>query len=119
VLYLAPMSNIFWILADILQIMVILILVEALLSWAPMLGLRSVMPYTPWVRTLRKINAPILMPFRRLWDLIIQSGRKQFGWKTYALQRIDLSPLLAIIAIQIVQGVLYKAGSTPTSIIIR
>jgi uncharacterized protein YggT (Ycf19 family) len=117
VLQFAPMTNIFWILADVLQILVLLIIVEALLSWAPMIGVRSITPYTPWVRNLRRFNAPILAPFRRLWDWILESGRRKFGWKTYAMRGIDISPVLAILTIQVIEGVLYKAGNP--NIIIR
>src|SRR5438874_1148842 len=59
-----PPDNIFWIIADVLQVLVILIVVEVIVSWAVMFG--SVSPYRPWVRTLRKITDPLLEPIRRL-----------------------------------------------------
>jgi len=95
---LLPFTNPFWILADILQILVLLILIEVIISWAMMLGARGISPYHPWVRTLRKITNPVLEPFRRLVP-------------PYKLHGVDISPILAILAIQILMDFLVKAGS--------
>lgn len=94
---LLPFTNPFWILANLLQILTLLILVEVVLSWAMMLGARGISPYHPWVRTLRRITNPVLEPFRRLVP-------------PYKLQGIDISPILAILVISIVQNILWKAG---------
>ena len=93
--YFLPPTNIFWILADLLQALVLVILVEVAVSWLVMMG--SVRPYQPWVRTLRKVTDPILEPFRQLVP-----PRKLGG--------IDISPIFAIILIQIIQGVLSRLG---------
>jgi YggT family protein len=93
----APLTNIYWILADVLQVLVILIFVEVIVSWAYMFGVRGASPYSPWVRNLRKITDPVLNPFRQLVP-------------PHKLRGLDISPFLAILVIQIVEGFLYKAG---------
>jgi len=91
-----PPTNIFWIAADLLQIVFFLILAEVIVSWAIMFG--SVSPYKPWVRTLRKVTDPVLEPFRKMVP-------------PHKLRGIDISPLIAIILIQILQGILTRLGS--------
>ena len=91
-----PPTNIFWILADLFQLVFLLIIAEVIVSWGIMFG--SISPYKPWVRTLRKLTDPILEPFRRLAP-------------PYKLKGIDISPLIAIILIQILQGILTRMGS--------
>ena len=98
-----PPINIFWILADALQVLVFLIIVEVIISWAMMMGALGISPYTPWVRTLRKITNPILNPFRRLVP-------------PYKLNGFDISPILAILAINLIMGFLFTAGR-PISLI--
>ena len=92
-----PPASIFWIAADLLQLLVLLILVEVIVSWAMVLGARGVSPYSPWVRVLRRLTDPVLEPFRRLVPPSKLGG-------------IDISPILAIVVLQIVQGVLFRAG---------
>jgi len=92
----APPVNIFWILADLLQVLVIIILAEVIVSWLVMFG--SVSPSRPWVRTLRKIADPFLGPFRQLIPPSKLGG-------------IDISPIIAILLISILQGVLFRLGS--------
>jgi YggT family protein len=57
----------------------------------------SISPYRPWVRTLRRVTSPMLEPFRRLAP-------------PHKLRGLDVSPLLAILAIQILQGLLTQIG---------
>ena len=94
----APPTNIFWILADLLQVLVILIFVEVIVSWAYMFGARGASPYSPWVRNLRKITDPVLNPFRRLLP-------------PHKLHGLDISPFLAILVISVIENFLYRAGS--------
>ena len=96
-MYFLPLTNIFWILADLLQVVFLLIIVEVIVSWGIMFG--SISPYKPWVRTLRKITDPILEPFRKLLP-------------PQKLRGFDISPLIAIILIQILQGILFKMGQS-------
>jgi YggT family protein len=90
-----PPTNILLILADLLQVLFILILVDVIASWAMMMG--SLSARSPWLRTLRKITDPILEPFRR-----IVPPQKMGG--------LDISPMLAIILIQVVQNVLVHSA---------
>lgn len=88
-------SNLFFVLADLLQLMVLLILASVIVSWAILF--RAVSPYKPWVRTLSRLTDPILEPFRRL-----APPRKLGG--------LDISPLIAIFVIQILENVLWNLG---------
>jgi uncharacterized protein YggT (Ycf19 family) len=109
-LFFLPPSNLFFILADVLQLLLLLIVVEVIRSYASMFGVRNTSTYTPWVRTLHKIVLPVLDPFRRLWEGLVNSLSRSSRSTSYTLRRIDLSPMLAIIAIEIVQGFLTKLG---------
>ena len=95
-MYLVPPTNIFWILADILEIVFVLIIINVILSWGIMMG--SVSRFKPWVRNLFKLTDPILEPFRKIVPPHILKG-------------IDISPFIAGFLIQVVQGFLYRAGS--------
>lgn len=75
-----------------LQALIILIIVEAIVSNIIAFG-GKLSPYTPWVRTLRKIVNPVLDPVRKLLP-----PHKTSGW--------DLSPMLVIILLQIVAGLI-------------
>ena len=108
--YFLPPTNLFFILADVLQVLLILIIVEVIRSWANMFGVRNTSTYTPWVRTLHMIIMPVLEPFRHLWEALINSFSGSSRSASYTLRRIDLSPMLAIIVIEIVQGLLTKLG---------
>jgi uncharacterized protein YggT (Ycf19 family) len=109
-LFFLPPDNLFFILADVLEIVVLLIFVEVIRSIANVMGVKNTSSYTPWVRSLHKIVLPILDPFRRLWEATLNSFGGRSGSGSMALRRIDLSPMLAIIAIEIVQGFLTKMG---------
>jgi len=92
-----PLTNPFWILADILQLVILLILADVLVSWMMLLRVRGVTPYAFWVKTLRALTDPILRPFRLLMP-------------PYKLRGIDVSPVLAIVLINLVIGFLDHAG---------
>lgn len=93
-----PLTNPFWILADVLQILILLILVDVLVSWMVLLRVRGVSPRAPWVRAINAITDPILNPFR----LLVPPNR---------LRGIDVSPILAILVLNVVIGFLERAGS--------
>ena len=78
-----------------LQLVVLVIIAEVIVSWGIMFG--SISPHRPWVRTLRKMTDPILEPFRR-----IAPPHKMRGF--------DISPIVAIILMQILQGILTRLG---------
>ena len=95
-MYFLPPNNLFWILADALQVLVILILVEVAVSWLTMMG--SLSSYRPWVRTLRRITSPILSPFRAILS-------------PYKTGGLDLSPIMAVVLLEIIQNILVKMGA--------
>ena len=95
-MYFLPLNNLFYILADLLQVLVFLIIAEVIVSWAIMFG--SVSARKPWVITLRKVTDPVLEPFRRIIPPKVMGG-------------LDISPVLAIILIQVLMGFLTKLGS--------
>ncbi|MBZ4664811.1 YggT family protein [Mahella sp.] len=72
----------------LLQIFSWLIVIEALLSWV-------VDPFHPIMQFIRRFTEPILDPFRRLTERMPTANLP-----------IDISPLLAIIVIQILIAVL-------------
>lgn len=91
-----PPNNLFWILADALELMVLLIIAGVLVSWG--VALRKISPYKPWVRTIGKITDPFLDPFRRLAP-------------PHRLGGLDISPILAIVVIEILQRLLFQMGA--------
>jgi len=79
----------------ILDLYTWVIIIRALLSWV------SPDPYNPIVRMLAIVTEPVLRPLRRLVP-------------PHKLGGLDLSPLLAILAIQFVKnGILYSFGLAP------
>ena len=66
----------------LLQILWVAILIRVLLSWFP------VDPYNPIIRVLFEITEPVLAPFRRVIPRI---------------GMFDLSPLAALLVIQLIQ----------------
>lgn len=84
-------------LVDLLSIYGSLIIVEVLVSWAIMLRIGRISSYSPWVRTLRKIVEPVLGPIRRMVPPERVGG-------------LDISPILALALIQVIQQALYRAA---------
>ena len=83
------MDNVIGILVILLQILSWAIIIRVLLSWLPMAGIR-IDPYNPVIRALFSITDPILDPIR----------------KFTTVGMVDLSPIIAIIGIQIIIGLL-------------
>jgi YggT family protein len=77
----------------VIQILIILIIVEAVIANIIAFGGR-LSPYHPAVRAIRTVVNPILEPFRRLLPPHKTSG-------------LDLSPMLAIILLQILRNYLW------------
>ena len=75
-------------LSILIQILVFAIIGRALISWFP------VNPENPLVKVLNEITEPILVPFRRVIP---------------RLGMIDISPMVAIIVLQVVGGLLRTA----------
>ncbi|MCX6375840.1 MAG: YggT family protein [Armatimonadetes bacterium] len=73
----------------VVRVLIILIIIEAILSWVPDLRWR----FRGGSRLLERITAPLMAPFRRLIPPSKTGG-------------LDLSPILAIVALQIVERLL-------------
>lgn len=84
-------------LAWILHLLSLLIVADVIVSWAWVAGMRWASPYQPWVRTLRRITEPILVPIRAMIPGRILPG-------------IDISPMIAILLLQFLGGVLSSLG---------
>lgn len=70
----------------------LLIFARILLSWLPIAGIH-IDPYNPIVRLLQDVTDPILEPFRRIIPPI---------------GMIDISPIVAIIVLQVVQSIIIE-----------
>ena len=73
----------------VVRVLIILIIIEAILSWVPDLRWR----FRGASTFLEKVTEPIMAPFRRLIPPSKTGG-------------LDLSPILAIVALQIVERLL-------------
>ena len=82
------MGPLFGILASVLQLYSFVLLARILLSWVPNLD-----PYHPAVQFLRQITDPVLEPARKLIPPI---------------GMIDISPLVVLIAISMIERVLWS-----------
>ena len=76
------MQIVVWFINLLFQLLTVLILVRAVLSWV------QLDPYHPLVRTLRQITDPLLVPIQRIVPPI--SG-------------IDISPIVALILIEVLR----------------
>ncbi len=77
----------------LVQIISLLILIRILLSWAPMAGIR-IDPYNPVIDFLFRTTDFFLEPFRRVIPPIAN---------------LDLSPLIAMLVIQLVGDIVVQA----------
>ncbi len=82
-------------LLTVLNLYTWVIIIRALISWV------SPDPYNPIVQILRRLTEPVLKPLRRLVPPQVTGG-------------LDLSPLLAILLIQLVRyTILYSFSPAP------
>ncbi len=86
------MNVITTVLSQLINLLVILIIIRALLSWFMQLG------RDPLTRLLLDITDPILAPIRSLTSRIIPG------------MPMDFSPIIAIMALQFLAGLVLKAG---------
>jgi uncharacterized protein YggT (Ycf19 family) len=82
------------ILADLIELLIWAILIEALVSNIIAFG-GKLSPYHPAVKALRAVVNPILAPVRRILPPPARTG----GW--------DLSPLIVIILLQMLRSYLF------------
>jgi|JRYG01.1.fsa_nt_gb YggT family protein len=87
----------FHLLANLLSVVAFLILVDVVVSWCIHFRVRGIWPGHPAVRLLRQVTNPVVEPFRRLIPPHKTGG-------------LDLSPVLAIFAINVVQSILFRYG---------
>ena len=94
-------ANILQAIGYVLEVLTLIVVIRVLISWIPGLN-----PYHPLVRVVRAIADPILAPFRGLLPT--------FGGM------LDISPLLAIIVLEILANVCfslsYSVGVTGESL---
>ncbi len=83
------MGSVILLIVLLLRLLVWAIIIRVLLSWLPMAGIR-IDPYNPVIRALYSITDPVLEPLR----------------KFTTVGMIDLSPIVAIIAIEVIIGLL-------------
>lgn len=83
-----------FILSGVVQALILLVIVEVIISYMIQFGVR-VSPYHPVIKFVRRIVDPLLNPIRRMMP-----PYKFGGW--------DLSPLIVIVLLQVVQRMLYR-----------
>lgn len=81
------MSMIFELLANLIQLYIIVLLIRILITWIPNLD-----PYNPLVQILTQVTDPVLEPARRLIPPI---------------GMIDISPIVVFFVLQIIASILH------------
>ena len=92
-MYFSPLNSIGSLLANVVEILIILIIIEAVVSNIIAFGGR-VSSRHPAIMLLRKIVNPLLAPVRKLLP-----PRSTGGW--------DLSPMIVIVVLQMILNMLY------------
>ena len=95
-MFFVPFTSLPFIAANIIEVLVILIFVEAILANIIAFG-GKLSPYHPLVKFVRAIVNPILAPVRRMIP-----PYKMHGW--------DVSPLIMMVVLQVVRNVLVSMG---------
>lgn len=93
-MFFAPFTSPLYILANIIELVILVIIIQAIVSWAGVFGARGVTPRTPWVRSLNRITDPIMAPVRRLLPRGGVGG-------------LDVAPLITVVILQVIQRLLY------------
>ena len=88
------MSEVLSILGITIYIYSFILLARVLMSWVPMFTNRPLDPYNPFVKFLLDITEPVLAPLRRF----------------LVIGMIDLSPLVALIGLQILANALLSSA---------
>ena len=88
------MSEALVIIGSAIQIYSFVLLARVLMSWVPMFTNRPLDPYNPFVKFLLDVTEPVLAPLRRFC----------------VIGMIDLSPLVALIGLQIVGNAIISAA---------
>ena len=88
------MSDALFIIGTVIQIYSFILLARVLMSWIPMFTNRPLDPSHPIVKLLLDVTEPVLAPLRRF----------------LVVGMMDLSPLVALIGLQILAGALQNAA---------
>ncbi len=88
------MSDVLRILGITIQIYSFVLLARVLMSWVPMFTNRPLDPSNPFVKFLLDVTEPVLAPLRRF----------------LVIGMIDLSPLVALIGLQIIGNALLSSA---------
>ena len=88
------MSDVLFVIGMAVQIYSYVLLARVLMSWVPMFTNRPLDPYNPFVKLLLDVTEPILAPLRQVC----------------VVGMIDLSPLVALIGLQILSGIILGAA---------
>ncbi|MCY4618512.1 MAG: YggT family protein [Chloroflexi bacterium] len=88
------MSEVLSILGITIQIYSFILLARVLMSWVPMFTNRPLDPSNPFVKFLLDVTEPVLSPLRRY----------------LVIGMIDLSPLVALIGLQIIGNALLSSA---------
>ena len=88
------MSQVLAILGTVIQIYSFILLARVLMSWIPMFTNRPLDPSNPLVKFLLDVTEPVLAPLRRY----------------LVIGMIDLSPLAALILLQVLGGILINSA---------
>ncbi len=88
------MSDALVVIGSAIQIYSFVLLARVLMSWVPMFTNRPLDPYNPLVKFLLDVTEPVLAPLRQVC----------------VVGMIDLSPLVALIGLQILSGIILGAA---------
>ncbi len=86
--------NVPHLIADVLQLVILLVLIEVVISYMIQFGAK-LSSYHPFVRFVRRIVNPLLDPVRR-------------ALPPYKTGNIDFSPMIVMIALQVIVRFLYS-----------
>lgn len=88
------MSEALYVIGVAINIYSFILLARVLMSWVPMFTNRPLDPYNPLVKFLLDVTEPVLSPLRRF----------------LVIGMIDLSPLVALIGLQILGNAIISAA---------
>lgn len=88
------MTEVLYIIGVAINIYSFILLARVLMSWVPMFTNRPLDPYNPIVKFLLDVTEPVLSPLRRF----------------LVIGMIDLSPLAALILLQVLSSALINAA---------
>jgi YggT family protein len=89
----APLTSIPYLLANAIQVLTILILIEVVISWAQCAGAARISSRNQFVNTVHRITDPLLNPVRRLIPPTKTGG-------------LDLSPMIVIFVLNMIERML-------------